>query len=95
MHAVASRLHASHPQPLPFAPSLLIRAYLLEREQGNLLIYGSGGLTADEAVVNGLGVVARRYLNHQHEAAFACGGAERLPRSCVIRSSSVAVATAS
>ena len=75
MHAVASRLHASHPQPLPFAPSLLIRAYLLEREEGNLLIYGSGGLTADEAVVNGLGGVARRYLNHQHEAAFACGGA--------------------
>jgi hypothetical protein len=32
-------LHASAPEPVPFGPSLEIRAYLLERERDNLLIY--------------------------------------------------------
>ena len=36
-----SRLHASRPDPLPFAPSLHIRAFVLEREPGNLLIYAA------------------------------------------------------
>lgn len=75
MDTDTSRLHASTPQPLPFAPSLLIRAYLLEREEGNLLIYGSGGLAADIDAVEGLGGVRRRYLNHHHEAYFACAAA--------------------
>jgi hypothetical protein len=32
-------LHASAPEPVPFGPSLEIRADLLERERDNLLIY--------------------------------------------------------
>ena len=32
-------LYASAPEPLPFAPSLDIRAFLLQRDQGNLLVY--------------------------------------------------------
>lgn len=35
-------LYASTPEPLPFAPALTIRAFLLYRTAGNVLIYGAG-----------------------------------------------------
>jgi hypothetical protein len=65
------RLHASTPEPLPFAPLLNIRAFLLERQAGNLLVYSAAGLQQDAAAIEGLGGVSRQYLNHQHEALFA------------------------
>jgi glyoxylase-like metal-dependent hydrolase (beta-lactamase superfamily II) len=55
-------LYASPPEALPFAPSLDIRAFLLERDQGNVLIYSVSGLKLDG--------VERHYLNHWHEAMF-------------------------
>ena len=55
-------LHASDPAPLPFAPALQMRSFLLEREGGNLLIYGSTKVPD--------GDVWRQYLGHGHEAAF-------------------------
>jgi glyoxylase-like metal-dependent hydrolase (beta-lactamase superfamily II) len=67
----AARLHASTPEPLPFAPLLNIRAFLLEREAGNLLVYSVAGLERDAAAIGALGGVSRQYLNHQHEALFA------------------------
>lgn len=54
-------LSASAPSPLPFAPSLHIRAFLLRRDRGNVLVYSAPGVTAE---------VSRQYLNHRHEAAF-------------------------
>jgi glyoxylase-like metal-dependent hydrolase (beta-lactamase superfamily II) len=53
---------------LPFAPSLEIRAFLLRRAAGNILIYGAPGVDADTFA--GAGRIARAYLNHVHEAAF-------------------------
>ena len=58
-------LFASPPRPLPFAPSLHIRSFLLPRARGDLLIYG--------AEVVDLDGVSRRYLNHSHEAMFDTG----------------------
>jgi glyoxylase-like metal-dependent hydrolase (beta-lactamase superfamily II) len=55
-------LQPSAPRPLPFAPELHIRAYLLERERGNVLVYSTSELGAVDA--------ARHYLNHGHEAMF-------------------------
>ncbi len=65
-------LHATPPEPLSFAPSLEIRSFVLRREQGNLLMYGSptGAAALDEP-----GGIARQYLNHAHEAGFG----ENLP----------------
>jgi hypothetical protein len=51
------------PQPLPFAPSLEIRAFVLERERGNLLVYSTSELPDP-------GDISRWYLNHSHEAMF-------------------------
>ena len=57
-------LRASAPQPLPFAPALDIRAFVLERERGNLLVYSTAALEEVDDV-------SRWYLNHSHEAMFA------------------------
>jgi glyoxylase-like metal-dependent hydrolase (beta-lactamase superfamily II) len=64
-------LRASTSEPLPFAPALHIRAFLLERERGNLLVYSVTGLESDAAAIEGAGGIARQYLNHRHEAMFA------------------------
>jgi glyoxylase-like metal-dependent hydrolase (beta-lactamase superfamily II) len=63
-------LFASTPESLPFAPSLDIRAFLLRREPGNLLIYSATGLEGDAEAIEDLGGVSRHYLNHRHEAMF-------------------------
>jgi Metallo-beta-lactamase superfamily len=57
-------LRASPPQPLPFDPALEIRAYVLERDQGDLLVYST-------ATLGDVAGVSRWYLNHRHEAMFA------------------------
>lgn len=76
MQTVIPGLYTSAPQPLSFAPSTHVRAFLLQREQGNLLVY-SATTVADEArAIEGLGGIGRHYLNHWHEAAF--GGADRI-----------------
>jgi hypothetical protein len=64
-------LYASAPESLPFAPSLEIRAFLLRRDQGNLLVYSVSGLESDGAAIQQLGGISRQYLNHRHEAMFA------------------------
>jgi glyoxylase-like metal-dependent hydrolase (beta-lactamase superfamily II) len=63
-------LYASAPQQLPFARSLDIRAFLLRRDQGNVLIYSVGGLESHAAAIEELGGIERHYLNHGHEAMF-------------------------
>ena len=72
MNTVISGLYAAESEPLGFGPSLEIRAYLLQREGGNLLIYRSAALEQDVETVNDLGGISRQYLNHHHEASPAC-----------------------
>jgi glyoxylase-like metal-dependent hydrolase (beta-lactamase superfamily II) len=76
MQSVIPGLHASPPEALSFAPSVHIRAFLLQRGQGNLLIYSAGTVADDARAVEKLGGVSRHYLNHWHEAAF--GGGDRI-----------------
>jgi hypothetical protein len=69
LDTVIPGLHASAPERLPFGSSLDIRAYLLEREAGNLLLYRSDTLRREAAAIRERGGIARQYLNHRHEAA--------------------------
>jgi glyoxylase-like metal-dependent hydrolase (beta-lactamase superfamily II) len=71
LDTVIPGLHASAPERLPFGRGLDIRAYLLEREAGNLLIYRSDTLPREAAAIRERGGIARQYLNHRHEATFA------------------------
>jgi glyoxylase-like metal-dependent hydrolase (beta-lactamase superfamily II) len=72
MNTVIPGLYASEPEPLGFGPSLEIRAYLLQRERGNLLVYRSEALEQDVEALEDLGGISRQYLNHHHEASPAC-----------------------
>ena len=66
---IGEGLYASRPEPLPFDGTLAIRAFLLQREGGNVLIYSTAGF--DASATKPLGGIARQYLAHQHEARFA------------------------
>jgi Metallo-beta-lactamase superfamily len=70
--AVVDGLYASAPQAMPFGPSLEGRAFLLQRERGNVLVYSAGTLEADAPAIEQLGGITRQYLNHRHEAAPIC-----------------------
>jgi len=76
MDTVIPGLYASAPEALPFARSLEVRAFLLRRDAGNLLVYSAPPAAGEAAAVEQLGGVTRQYLNHWHEAAF--GGAEQV-----------------
>ena len=69
------RLHATEPKSLPFAPSLHMRAFVLEREHGNLLVYAAPSVGAAAPAIDALGGVTQQYLNHWHEAGFGGDGA--------------------
>src|SRR3954470_21507927 len=81
MESLMPRLSATEAQPLPFDTSLSIRRFLLERDAGNLLVYGGGTPLADVTEIEDRGGVVRRYLNHRHETAFGCG---RIPAPLVV-----------
>lgn len=72
MDTVVPKLHVSPPEPLGFGPSLEIRAYLLERPDGNVVIYRSARLRAEVDAIRRLGGISRQYLNHHHEASPEC-----------------------
>jgi hypothetical protein len=68
MDTVIPRLHATAPQPLSFAPTLGVRSFLLERDEGNLLVYSSTTIRQEADYVRERGGVWQQYLNHGHEA---------------------------
>jgi glyoxylase-like metal-dependent hydrolase (beta-lactamase superfamily II) len=73
METPLAGLYASAPHPLPFAPSLDIRPFLLQRDRGNVLVYAAPGVDDQAAAIEELGGVSRHYLNHRHEAGFLSG----------------------
>jgi glyoxylase-like metal-dependent hydrolase (beta-lactamase superfamily II) len=76
MQAVIPDLYASAPMALSFAPSTHVRAFLLQRGQGNLLVYSAPTVVDDAPAIEELGGISRHYLNHWHEARF--GGGDRI-----------------
>ena len=76
MQTVIPDLYALAPASLSFAPSTHVRAFLLRRPQGNLLIYSAPTVADGAAAIEELGGVARHYLNHWHEVMI--GGADRI-----------------
>jgi glyoxylase-like metal-dependent hydrolase (beta-lactamase superfamily II) len=75
MQTVIPGLHVCPPQALSFAPSLHVRSFLLQREQGNLLVYGTATAAEEARAIADLGGATRHYLSHWHEADIAGEGA--------------------
>ncbi|MDP2710700.1 MAG: MBL fold metallo-hydrolase [Solirubrobacteraceae bacterium] len=67
-------LYATPGEPLSFAPEVHVRAFLLRREAGNVLLYNVAGLASAAPELERLGGVERHYLNHSHEAMFGSAG---------------------
>jgi glyoxylase-like metal-dependent hydrolase (beta-lactamase superfamily II) len=69
MDTILPNLHATPPGSFSFAPTLAMRAFLLRRKEGNLLIYSARTAADDAAAITRLGGVSRQYLGHWHEAS--------------------------
>lgn len=76
MQPVIPDLYALPPAALSFAPSTHVRAFLLRRAQGNLLLYSAPTVVDDARAIEEQGGIARQYLNHWHEVSI--GGADRI-----------------
>jgi glyoxylase-like metal-dependent hydrolase (beta-lactamase superfamily II) len=68
METILPNLYATPPRALSFAPTLAMRAFLLRRDAGNLLIYSAPTAAEDARALEALGGVQRQYLGHWHEA---------------------------
>jgi glyoxylase-like metal-dependent hydrolase (beta-lactamase superfamily II) len=55
---------------LPYQHDVLLRSFVLQRPQGNLVVYNSPGVSASAAAIGALGPPARLLLNHGHEAMY-------------------------
>jgi hypothetical protein len=55
---------------LPYQHNVLLRSYVLERPQGNLIVYNSPGVSESAAAIRALGAPARLLVNHSHESMY-------------------------
>ncbi|MCZ2813246.1 MBL fold metallo-hydrolase [Modestobacter sp. VKM Ac-2979] len=55
---------------LPYQHNVLLRSYVLERPQGNLVVYNSPGVSESAAAILALGAPARLLVNHGHESMY-------------------------
>lgn len=77
MNAIGTEIHGLYalpPESVPFAPSFEIRAFLLRRVRGNLLLYSTTTVRADAPAIEELGGISSHYLSHRHEAQFSSQG---------------------
>ena len=63
-------LRATLPAELPFLANAQVRSFILERPQGNVIVYNSPGLSEAADEIRALGDVTRLMLNHGHEAMY-------------------------
>jgi glyoxylase-like metal-dependent hydrolase (beta-lactamase superfamily II) len=56
--------------PLPFDSSVSVRAFLLEREEGNVIVYNAPGLASVADQIRQRGETTRLLINHGHEGMF-------------------------
>jgi hypothetical protein len=60
------------PAEHPFGNQVITRAYLLRRQEGNILLYSSSKLPEHERTLRALGGIRWQYLNHRDEASASC-----------------------
>ncbi|MCS5733456.1 MBL fold metallo-hydrolase [Herbiconiux daphne] len=63
-------LHATPTARLPYQADVVLRSYLLERPEGNVIVYNSPGVTAAASAIRAFGPVERLLINHEHEAMY-------------------------
>jgi hypothetical protein len=76
LHAPIEGLLATPTSRLPYQHDVLMRSYVLQRPQGNLVVYNSPGITEAAAAIGALGAPARLLINHAHESMYGKPGIE-------------------
>lgn len=59
---------------LPYQQNVLLRSYVLERPQGNVIVYNSPGVSESAASILALGTPVRLLVNHSHESMYGQPG---------------------
>ncbi|MDN4614107.1 hypothetical protein P5G50_06535 [Leifsonia sp. F6_8S_P_1B] len=68
LEQLAAGLHATTPPvPLPFMADVELRAFVLEAEQGPVIVYNHPGIDAAADGIRELGTPQRLLINHWHE----------------------------
>ncbi len=67
-------LYVTPTAPLPFLRGVVVRSFLLERAQGNIIIYNSPGIAGARDDILALGQPSRLLINHWHEAMYGDPG---------------------
>ena len=55
---------------LPYQHNVLLRSYVLERPQGNVIVYNSPGIDESADAIRALGTASRLLINHAHESMY-------------------------
>ena len=63
-------LFATPPAKLPFLANAQVRTFILERPQGNVIVYNSPGLSEVADKIRALGNATHLLINHGHEAMY-------------------------
>lgn len=63
-------LRATPPAELPFLANARVRSFVLERPEGNAIVYNSPGLSEAADEIRALGGATRLLINHGHEAMY-------------------------
>lgn len=63
-------LRATPPTRLPYQANVGVRSFLLERANGNIIVYNSPGVSSAASEIRDLGGAARLLVNHGHEAMY-------------------------
>ena len=63
-------LRSTPPTRLPYQANVLVRSFVLERSNGNVLVYNSPGVSSAATDIRDLGGAARLLINHGHEAMY-------------------------
>jgi len=70
LQAQIDGLLATPASRLPYQHNVLLRSYVLQRPQGNLIVYNSPGVSESADAIRSLGAPAQLLVNHAHEAMY-------------------------
>lgn len=62
--------HVTPSAPLPFLSGVMVRAFVLERAEGNIILYNAPGITDAARDILELGRPHRLLINHYHEGMY-------------------------
>lgn len=70
LQSTISGLSGTPTAPLPFLGGVVVRAFVLQRPQGNTIVYNAPGISEAADEIRGSGRPERLLLNHHHEAMY-------------------------